>query len=437
MNLIRPRATPASTRPGLEAGLTKFPRSWPLLVFLTIGLGLTMSLSQYFEEEGSGLYLVFLLPVLLLPLVTPMEMLRVIRGKAFSIVIFGIVVIVWQSLRGDFQAVKFGFLLSWGTIWISSGIARIRFDDFYLLYGFTLLLGLFMWLSGDINQWGLLPGTTSAAGESVWRVSFFPNIAYTGFLSLAFIMVFARDIRRKRKFVVVLMGVAIYFIVFSFVRTAMIGLVVFAALAWLFRKRSSPTFMFWVSLLTAIIVNLAIAYSSPIFLKLQSSGVFSRLFLRGETGLSTYEIYQQLYRPWIWGQHLNQFATSPYLMGWGSTDFNQLKTESLVTGLLQTGEISFPTRLLAQYGLAGALFLGFAIHQLAVLARRRDAWGCACFPVVSLAMMHWGTMFHPTDPMFGIYMILLIHGSSAFGPRPPRAVLPGISRRNAARAAVR
>lgn len=422
MSLAQLRAELAPARPPLRAGLAMFPRSWPLLAFLAIALGVTMSLGQYFQEDGGLLYLVFVLPVILLPLARPMLLLDAVRGRALPVVIFGVVAILWHASRGDFAAAIPMFLLVWGVIWMSSDAARIRFDDFYLLYGGAVLAGLVLWLVGDINQWGLLPGTTTAPGESVWRVSFFPNIAYTGFFSLAFIMVFTRDVRPTRRFVAVLMGVAVYFVIFSFVRTAVVGLAVYAALAWLFRRKNSPAFMFWTALLSAIVINVLIAYSSSLFATLQTNPLFSRLFLRGEAGLSVYEIYEQLYRPWVWGQHLHQFFTSPYLMGWGSVDFNQLKTNTLTLGMDQNADISFLTRLLAQYGLAGALFIGFLVSRLVVLAKRRDAWGCACFPVATLAMMHWGTMFHPTDPMFAIFMIVLIQGSEAFGPRLMRAV---------------
>lgn len=422
MSLAQLRAELVPARPPLGAGLAMFPRNWPLLAYLAIALGLTMSLGQYFQEDGGLLYLALVLPVILLPLARPMLLVDAVRGRALPVVIFGVVAMLWHASRGDFAAVIPMSLLVWGVIWMSSDAARIRFDDFYLLYGGAVLAGIVIWLVGDINQWGVLPGTTTASDESVWRVSFFPNIAYTGFFSLAFLMVSTRDVRPRRRFVAVLLGVAVYFVIFSFVRTAVISLAVYAALAWLFRRKNSPAFMFWTALLSAIAINVLIAYSSSIFSAVQTNPLLSRLFLRGESGLSVDEIYEQLYRPWVWGQHFHQFFTSPYLMGWGSVDFNQLKTYSLFPGMDQNDDISFLTRLLAQYGLAGALFIGFLVSRLAVFAKRGDAWGCACFPVATLAMMHWGTMFHPSDPMFAIFMIVIVQGSEAFGPRPMRAV---------------
>lgn len=396
-------------------------RSWPVLVFLMISLGWAMFQPQLYQVERGGLsYYLAVLPALLLPLARPMLLIQAATTRALPIVIFGVVAAAWHFVRGDMDAAIPLLLLTWGVVWISSDAPRIRFDDFYWVYALAVVVGAVAWLGGGVNEWGLVPGTTTLAGQSVWRVSFFPNIAITGFLSLAFIIIFTRDPGKKNALHFVLLGVAAYFIIFSFVRTAVISLMVYFALAWLFRRKNTPSFLFWAALVTAVLSNLIIAYSASIFAAIQNNSVFSRLFLRGEAGLSEYEIYVQLFRPWLWGQHIHQFLTSPFLMGWGSASFNDLKTDSLVFGYEQTGDVSLLTKLLAQNGLPALLVLGFLVARLTVLAKRGDAWGCACFPVVILAMMHWGVIFHPTNATFAIFMLFLIHGSSGFGPYLPR-----------------
>lgn len=372
-----------------------------------------MSLGQYYEESGGLTYWLLIAPIALLPLTRPLAMLQSARGPALPAVLFAVVAGGWQFLRGDVTAALPAILLGWGLVWVASQAARLRIGDLYKLYAASVLLGAGVWLFGDLNQWGLLPGTTTAVGEAVWRVSFFPNVAYTGFFSMMMIMVAARDPRLFDRFAWLVLGVAIYFLVFSFVRAAAVGLATFIALAWLYRHNRSPTLLFWASLGMTLFVNLAVAYSPAILADLQQNVLFSRIFLRGETGLSEYEIWQQLYRPYVWSEHLRQFATSPSLMGWGSTDFNMLKSEALVIGHEQSGDISLPTRLLAQYGLPGLGLISYFFVRLYVLAKAGDAWGCACFPAVMMAMLHWGTMFHPTDFMFGLFLMLLFHGSSA------------------------
>lgn len=404
-----------STRVRLEnlAPVRSGNRSWPFLLYIGLSLGVTMSLGQYYEESGGAVYWLLIAPLAILPLLRPTAMIQAALGTALPALLITLVAAGWQSMRGDVSAALQILLFGWGLVWVSSEAARLKIDDLYKLYGAAVLVGVGVWLFADLNQWGILPGTTTAVGEAVWRVSFFPNVAYTGFFSVLLIMVAARDPRPLSQFGWLIVGVALYFVVFSFVRAAVVGLLTFVLLAWLYRHNRSPAFLFWASLGMAVFVNLAIAYSPAIFLALQKNALISRLFLRGETGLSEYEIWQQLYRPYVWGEHMRQFVTSPWLMGWGSTDFNMLKSQALVAGQEQSGDISLPTRLAAQYGVPGLMLLGYLIMRLVALAKAGDAWGCACFPAVLMAMLHWGTMFHPTDFLFGLFLLSLFHGSRA------------------------
>jgi hypothetical protein len=396
-------------------------RSWAFLAYIGLALGVTMSLGQYHQEQGGLTYWLLILPLALLPLTRPSAMISAALGSAMPAVIFAIVAACWQMARGDSQAALQAVLLGWGLIWAASRAARLKIDDLYTIYLLSVLAGGAVWLFTDLNEWGILPGTTTAAGESVWRVSFFPNIAYTGFFSLIVTMVALADRRSAHRLRKIVLAVALYFVIFSFVRTVLLGLVTFLFLRFLFSGKSNPRRLFWYSLIFGIFVNLAIAYSAAIFAAIQENPLVSRLFLRGESGLSEYEIWQQLYRPYVWGQHFNQFFTSPFLMGWGSTDFNLLKTEDIIQGLddSSSGDISLPTKLLAQYGLVGAFLIGWWVRLLAEAAKKRDAFICASFPTLMLAMLHWGTMFHPTDAIFGIIMMLMLRGSVSLSrPQP-------------------
>lgn len=389
-------------------------REWPFLAYIIISLAVTLSLGQYYQESGGLIYWLLTLPLAFLPLLRSSAMVSSALGRAFPVVVFVVIGGGWHFLHGDMTAASRAVLLGWGLIWVVCSSARIRIDDVYILYASAVLVGALIWLFGDLNYWGLLPGTTTAVGETSWRVSFFPNVAYTGFFSFIVLAIGLRDPRPKSKRVVILLSVAAYFMVFSFVRTALVGLVVFVALRQILEGRKSTQALFWIPLVSTILVNAAITYSPVVLEGIQSNPIISRLFLRGETNESQLEIYQQLYRPYVWGQHIHQFFTSPNFMGWGSIDFNRLKTFALVEGREQGGSISLPTRLLAEYGLAGLLLVGYLVSRLYVLAKRRDIWGCACFPSICLAMLHWGTMFHPTDAMFGLMLLVLMRGSAGF-----------------------
>jgi hypothetical protein len=65
------------------------------------------------------------------------------------------------------------------------------------------------------------------------------------------------------------------------------------------------------------------------------------------------------------------------------------------------------------YGLPSLFFAGYVVHELARLARARDAWGCACFPGILFMLMNWGSVFHPTNAFFVLFFLILTRGASA------------------------
>jgi hypothetical protein len=133
-----------------------------------------------------------------------------------------------------------------------------------------------------------------------------------------------------------------------------------------------------------------------------------------------YEVYQQLYRPWLWGEQLNQFLSSDYLMGWGSTEFSTLITESLIASTEMGDTVSLPTRLLAQFGLAGVLFTVYLLVLLKSRANDRDAWACAIWAPVFISLMQWGSLFHPTDGIGFLFMLMIVKGTRGFPEAAPR-----------------
>jgi hypothetical protein len=168
--------------------------------------------------------------------------------------------------------------------------------------------------------------------------------------------------------------------------------------------------------------NLAIFLSAPILYALQNNDLVSTFLLRGRNDLSISDILYQLYRPWLWSAHLHLFFSSPGWMGWGSS--YQAILDAGGTPIATTGSESLPTRLLATYGIAGALFTFYLVRRLRVVALRDDRWACACFPALFVLMMNWGGVFHPTDGMFIILMLMITKGSAGFVGRSPISPLP-------------
>jgi hypothetical protein len=253
----------------------------------------------------------------------------------------------------------------------------------------------------------------TAEHYGIWRVSFFPNIAYTAFLSLGMVFILTRNQESISRHLPVLI-VAVFYLLTSFVRTALIAFILYAILRWYFSKPVTPKRVFWISLLSAIGVNAAIAGSVTIMGWLQEIPLISRLLLRGESGLSTEEIFEQLFRPWVWMQHFTLFLTSPSMMGWGAFDFNEIKPETLIDEIDWSDTVSLPTRLLAAYGMPALLFMGYLILNLWRRAQEGDDWSCACFPPLILLLFQWGSVFHPSDGLYLVFLAMILRGKVAF-----------------------
>jgi hypothetical protein len=388
-----------------------------LLGFLALTLFVTMTVGQeVVPETGSLTYWLLVLPALIFPLFNVAAIVRTAATwPAILLLVMLAIAGSWQMLQGDPRSALRLALIVMMLIWVSSPAARLRDIDLGLLYALLLLLGILVFFLTGENKWGPFPGTT-VEEYGIWRVSFFPNIAYTAFLSLAIVMAFTRT-RERFAAAVPLLTVAAFFLTLSFVRTALIALVVYAVIYFVIRGRRSMSALFWLPLAAAIGINAAIAVSPLVLQYLQDVPFISRLLLRGETGLDTNDIFIQLFRPWVWWQHLQIMMSSPFLMGRGADfDFNALKTESLIDVIDWSDLVSMPTRLLAAYGVPAVLFLVYLVAQLWRRAREGDAWSCACFAPTILIAMQWGSMFHPADPMFALYFMPLLGGSTAYVP---------------------
>lgn len=385
-----------------------------LLLFIVISMIGIMGISQEETPEvGSPAYWLFVLPALLLPLTNLGALVRAWWGPARLIALFGLLGAVWHLARGDLKAVQQLFLIVWVLGWLSSDRAVLRIRHVTVMYVALVAAGTYLWMVTDLNQWGIIPGATVYEGLD-WRISFFPNIANSAMLSLAMVLILTANKKLARHHSVVL-GIALYFVVFSFVRTAIIALALYVFMRWWqMRKPRSVRSRFWTALLLGILVNLLVASSAAIITQLQSIELVSRLFLRSETNLSAEEVFAQLYRPWLWWQHLQLFWGSSAWMGLGSFDFFEIQIEELNVGTTPAGNEALLTRLLATYGLPAFLFMGFFISRLREAARRDDQWAVACFPSIVILMMQWGSVFHPSDANGALLILIAIRGTYAY-----------------------
>jgi|TARA_R100001244_G_scaffold6593_18_gene8066 hypothetical protein len=388
-------------------------RDWVTIIYFIFALGMAMSVSQEYTDEPSSIrYYLFVAPVVIAALCRPLLLMSAVGGKSLLIVIMAFVSSAYFLLIGDISAAMQVTLLGLGTIWFCVDKVCFIERDLTRIYVAAAVVGAIVWMLTDFNRWGLIPGTTDAA-YGIWRVSFFSNIAFTAFFSLFLILILTRQGFRQINWRNPILLLAIYFTIFSFVRTALVCLVLYVVSFWLLSKLKRPGEIFLFTLSVTIAANLLIAFSAPIFDLFQNLPVISRLFLRGETQLTEFEIYQQLYRPWLWGEHLKLAWASPNFMGWGNFRFSELVQNSIFDYRLETGDsVSLLTRLLASYGVMGLFYWVFLLVCLRDLAARGDRWGCAIFPVVITAMLQWGSMFHVTDPMALLYTGLVVKGAA-------------------------
>jgi hypothetical protein len=384
-----------------------------MIVFAALSLLIAMSLGQLGSfARGSLQYWLIVTSALLFPLLDPHELLKTLFGRAKLLLIMLLWAGGYHFVIGDARAAMQLGALVLVLAWISTDQAEIDVRDLVRLYLLLVLIGIFVKLLSDFNHYGMIPGFSDPTYGWL-RVSFYPNVAYTGILSLAMLMVLTSSKQCAKSHPIVL-AIASYFLVFSFVRAALLAALIYLIVRHVFAKyrRPRPRRLFWIAIIVGFGFNLATFLSAPVLYALQNNPLVSTLLLRGQTNLSIGDILFQLYRPWLWSAHLHLFFSSPGWMGWGSSYQTMLDADG--TPLETTGSVSLPTRLMASYGMAGMLFTFYLVRRLRVLAWRDDRWACACFPAIFVLMMNWGSVFHPTDGMFIILTLMITKGSGGF-----------------------
>ena len=265
----------------------------------------------------------------------------------------------------------------------------------------------------DLNGWGVLPGQT-APTYGPWRISATPNIATSGTVSF-FALILALSPFAMLPLRLITISASGYFLFLSFVRSTLVAFCLFLLTQLslrLFRKHKRLALIIAVLLVSGSILFTAVA---PYLLyALQDIGIVSRLFLRGQSGLSLSDIARQVYRPWLWGQHLQLFLVSDFWMGHGS-DLAASATQTIINeGHSRSDSVSLPTRLLAAYGLPSLAFFWFIAASSYRHIRNNDVWAVSAVSAIIWLMMTWGSVFHPTNALFVLAILVLGRGSDAF-----------------------
>jgi hypothetical protein len=393
-------------------------RNCAILTYVCLSLSMGMLVQQTTGiERGSWQYLVYVAAAVALPLLSLPAIVRSLFGRSWLLLLFLVWAGVWHLGGGDGRAVGQLLLFVFAVSWVSIDRAMLDTRDLVRLYIALILIGMGVLCFTVLNPYSLIPGR-ALPDFGIWRVSFFPNVAYSGILSLALLLILTRDIKSAQAYPLLIL-VATYFLVFSFVRAALFSALIYIVLRWWFSRWQlpQPKRMFWTALCVSLGFVALTAVSAKLLYLTQNFPWVSTLMLRGRIGLTVDEIGYQLYRPWLWDQQLSLFLSSPWLMGWGSVDFYQLVARRVADPdaiIISAGSEALPTRLLVVYGLPGLLFSVYLFARLRKLALADDRWACACFPALFSLMMSWGSVFHPSDAIFVILLLIMTKGSEGF-----------------------
>jgi hypothetical protein len=393
-------------------------RNLAMLTYVTLSLFMGLLVHQTIAiERGSWQYYCFVAIAIVPPLFGLLDIVKSLLDRCRLLLFFLLLAGSWQLLVGDTRAAAQLLLFVYVLTWLSTDRATLDTRDLAKLYVALIFAGMIILEFTTFNPYSLVPGR-AIAQFGVWRVSFFPNIAFSGILSLSMLLILTRDAKSARSHLV-LIAVATYFLMFSFVRAAFLSALMYLMLRlWFVKWREPrPRLMFWIALCVTLGFIAASAFSPRLLYEMQDYPWVSALLLRGKTNMTIGEIAYQLYRPWLWNQQLNLFVSSPWWMGWGSADFYELVSRTIKdpdTMLISAGSEALPTRLLVVYGVPGLLFTVYLVVRLRKLAFEDDRWACACFPALFTLMMSWGSVFHPVDALFVILLLIMTRGAKGF-----------------------
>lgn len=436
-----------------------YRRGGDIILFVSFSLFLSLFIGQeQIVAKGSSLYWALVIPAILLPAIRLRQTLSsLFLGSLRPIAIMGIVACVWLIISGDFSVLPALFLIVWVAGWAARDEAVLSSQALISVFLVFYAMGIvkfysqepysnYAWMQSEfvdtpaaqpnaqpdapyssgetvlpdqrrdglnINAWGILPHET-APTYGVWRVSATPNIVTSGILSLILVsVVFCRFSFSYLK--ILALGIALYFTVFSFVRSANIGIAIFLLSMILFsfasRYKLGIRLIFAYFLVFFAVISIWIA--PHVVYNFQNYEVVSRLLLRGQSSLTMDDIYRQVYRPWLWSQHLQLFLSSDFLMGRGSDIFVSALDSSINLGHQRSDSVSFPTRLLATYGLPALGFLWYICERCYHHARVNDVWAISMLSVFFWLMMTWGSVFHPSNAIFVLAIMFINKGSQA------------------------
>lgn len=365
--------------------------SWGLYAFLDRDLD---------ENPSLPLYVATVAPAVLFMLFSIPSFARWRYQKiTLVLVLLAALVAICSLARADFRTLlSLGSLCLMITALRNSGVAATpRLINFLFVLSIATC-GVMHALV--IGRYGIIPG--QADDQTVpWRVSLFAfNVTPSWMLSLVVISLnyfYGRGVLIRALFILL----ALYFLVFSASRTALIILTLWIAFVVMTKMVSFRERLFYKLFIPCAVVMFVIALNGDWILQLMTGSnsplVNTLLSKSAEGPVSMEEAGTSVERTILWSSHLDVFLENP-LIGRGTFELEDLLpyTES---HSVHGGE-SFITGLFARVGLLALLFVYF-MHLVAVEATQNGDKLAYCLIIfVAISVLAYGTYMVPYDFMF-------------------------------------
>ncbi|MBS0366252.1 MAG: hypothetical protein JSR67_10570 [Proteobacteria bacterium] len=326
--------------------------------------------------------------------------------------VFVLVAVAVSAPRNDLATVRSAGLLGITLIWLSSTRSDVSVRLLNGFFAASIVAGSLWYLFG-LSDYGLLPGQNVTGVDTglAWRVSLFPFVPESAFLSL--IVFLANQLQSRGLSRLIWCSLSLYFLVFGGVRSALLALILCEAYVLLnahtfsARRRGLCLFL----LLVVFVIAIAAITLVTLLPALREGALGNYLFRTETVGESDEGLEKTVYRPWLWLQHFDLFMSSP-LTGIGTFELSSVMTSNTTAGSGDTGAEAFITGWLARLGLC---FLPFILY-LVLLGRRAakslDLVPGSLFLILGVACLAYGSFLVPYNFIFLILFRLLLQRRS-------------------------
>ncbi len=352
-------------------------------------------------QRGDFLYYLYVAPVSIFALIL-LGRLRSLRRSdtpALWTALFLGIVSLTALARGDVQTVaSMGLLcMTLAVLFIYRLAPSVSFLN--VLFLASSVMSELAFAAGT-NTYSVLPGL-SAEGDFWWRVSLFPHVATSAFFALLVLLVNIVDrAGRLRKTSMVL---ALYFLVFAGIRSALVAGVLAGSYHFLAGHRllrHHRTKMLFLPAAVATFVISLFMNQLLLLLPATNSDLLNTYLFRSAEGLSGEDdAAKTIYRTWIWTEHLRIASQNP-LLGVGTFDFTDLSGTDPGAGGESRGSESFLTGLYARVGLPVLLFIGAFLDAISRGVRAHRDLPVIMGIVLFVAMLAYGSFINAYDFVF-------------------------------------